>query len=177
MHSTSDMRSKTSGKARGTQASTSKAPGREPRDRPLLESALRDPPSKDPPTPADYLTAKESGFDEGEPPHASSPSSVAAEALRSAVHPARRPTEEVPGEDRLLQVGDPDVPPLENELNGEEIPGGEMTTPDQSDIDAIGRAYGVEEEGLGELHLVEEILKSRDAKRWDPQDEPAARTR
>src|SRR5262249_24973275 len=77
-----------------------------------------------------------------EPIKGQSPTAVASEALRTGVSPYKLPnTPGVPGEMKL-KGGDPDVDVLENEYSGEEMPGATTPTPDQSLVDAIGRAYG-----------------------------------
>ena len=45
-----------------------------------------------------------------------------------------------------MRVGDPDDDSLANEYVGEDLPGGSTPTPDQSNVDEIGRAYGLQEE-------------------------------
>lgn len=93
---------------------------------------------------------------------------VAAEALRTGVLPytarAGHRTE-IPGEGDTIRVGDPDDRVLANEYVGEETPGGSAPTPDQNEIDAIGRAYGLQEEGAGTLRCASEILGRRDRHR------------
>ena len=71
----------------------------------------------------------------------------------------------IPGEDETIRVGDPDDDPLANEYVGEETPGGSTPTPDQSGIDDIGRAYGVQEVDSGSLKATAEILEERDRHR------------
>ena len=95
-----------------------------------------------------------------------SPTAVAAEAMRTGVIPraARRRRSEIPSEDEIL-VGDPDLDVLANEYGGEELPGGSSPTPDQNDVDAIGRAYGVAEEDSGALRTTSELLSGRDRHR------------
>jgi Family of unknown function (DUF6335) len=78
---------------------------------------------------------------------------------------------EIPGQDRTLQAGDPDVSALEAGTVGESAPGGSTPTPDQSDVDAIGRAMGIAGEDGGELRPVAEILQKRDRRR--ARSEPA----
>jgi hypothetical protein len=99
--------------------------------------------------------------------HASSLTALAAESLRTGVAigvlPPREPA--IPGEDEMLQVGDPDVDALENAYGGEETPGGDNPTPDQDRVDDIGRAYGVNEVDSGELVTSGEILARRDRRR------------
>ena len=78
----------------------------------------------------------------------SSPTAVAAEVLRTGIVPrsARRRPQAIPSEDSTILVGDPDDLVLANEYGGENTPGGSSPTPDQNDVDEIGRAYGLQEE-------------------------------
>ena len=96
-----------------------------------------------------------------------SPTAVAIEALRSGVVPLRgwRRRESIPHEDDLICVGDPDDQGLANEYVGDETPGGSASTPDQSLVDDIGRAYGLQEEDEGELKSAGDVLTRRDKKR------------
>jgi hypothetical protein len=112
------------------------------------------------PSPEEYALAS------AEPPHAVSLTEVAAEALRTGIapHAARS---EVPGEDALLRAGDPDVDPLNSELAGDEMPGGSNQAPDQNDVDAIGRAYGLTQQDGEILRSAEEVLEKRDAQHWN----------
>src|SRR5215468_917414 len=65
----------------------------------------------------------------------SSPTAVAAEALRTGVlRGALRRRSEIPHEETIL-VGDPDDRSLDNEYVGDETPGGTASTPDQSNVD------------------------------------------
>jgi hypothetical protein len=99
-----------------------------------------------------------------------SATSVAAEALRSGVLPrgTSRRDEQLPGDEaNAIRVGDPDVSPLGNEYSGEETPGSSTPTPDQSVVDEIGRAYGVEEGATGALRSSSELLDRRDRRRRD----------
>lgn len=114
------------------------------------------------PSPEDYALAG------AEPPHSTSPTEVAAEAIRSGILPRARRAE-IPGEDAILRSGDPDVDPLSNEYNGEEIPGASNPSPDRNDVDEIGRAYGMTEQDESTLRSTEEILEQRDARRWDAE--------
>ena len=94
-----------------------------------------------------------------------SPTAVAAEALRTGVMPgANRREAEIPNEEEIL-AGDPDDLTLANEYSGENTPGGSSPTPDQNDVDEIGRAYGLQDEDSGELHSGEEVLERRDRHR------------
>jgi hypothetical protein len=94
-----------------------------------------------------------------------SPTAIVAEALRTGILPAtaaRRRVEMPRAED--LRVGDPDDSALANAYVGEETPGGTTPTPDQNDVDEIGRAYGLQEEDTGALRSAAEVLSRRD--RW-----------
>ena len=95
-----------------------------------------------------------------------SPTAVAAESLRTGVSPiATEGPAKIPGEDETIRIGDPDDDPLANEYVGEETPGGSSPTPDQSGVDEIGRAYGLQEEDSGSLRSAGEILTRRDRHR------------
>src|SRR5262249_35479618 len=107
-------------------------------------------------------------MDEASPRRPSCATAVAAEALRTGVVPCKgrktsRP--EIPHEGETIRVGDPDDRALANEYVGEETPGGSATTPDQNEVDAIGRAYGLQEEDTGALRCASEILSRRDRRR------------
>jgi uncharacterized protein DUF6335 len=67
-------------------------------------------------------------------------------------------------------VGDPDDDSIANEYVGEETPGGSNPTPDQSGLDEIGRAYGLQDEDSGgALHSGAEVLHRRDRHRQELQ--------
>ncbi len=66
-----------------------------------------------------------------------------------------------------LSGGDVDAAWQEAESTGEETPGGHAPTPDQDEVDEIGRAYGMEIPDNEELHTHDEILGKRDAHRWE----------
>lgn len=102
-----------------------------------------------------------------EPEHLLSQTAVAAEAMRTGVVGAGVPSpeEEIPGESEKIRAGDPDDETLENEYVGEDTPGGSTPTPDQGNVDDIGRVYGVQEEDSGELRTSAEILDGRDQRR------------
>jgi uncharacterized protein DUF6335 len=107
-------------------------------------------------------------MDEATPRRPSCATAVAAEALRTGVVPyVGRSTaqREIPHEGDTIRVGDPDDRALANEYVGEETPGGSATTPDQNEVDAIGRAYGLQEEDAGTLRCASEILSRRDRRR------------
>ena len=99
--------------------------------------------------------------------HDSSPTAVAAEAMRTGIMPNVRRQDEIPHEDETILVGDPDDNSLANEYVGEETPGGSTPTPDQSNVDEIGRAYGLQEEDSGALRSGAEVLERRDRRRTE----------
>ncbi|HEY7924594.1 MAG TPA: DUF6335 family protein [Vicinamibacteria bacterium] len=106
---------------------------------------------------------------DGDERHQSSPTAVAAEALRSGVMPARQKASHIPHEDETIRVGDPDDDSLANEYVGENLPGGSTPTPDQSNVDEIGRAYGLQDEDNGSLRTSREVLERRDRHRSELQ--------
>ena len=93
---------------------------------------------------------------------------MAIEALRTGVVPLRgaRRREDIP-HDEMILVGDPDDRAIYNEYVGDETPGGSSTTPDQNMVDETGRAYGLQEEDMGELHSAGEVLTRRDRRRFE----------
>jgi hypothetical protein len=98
--------------------------------------------------------------------HLDSGTAVAAEALRTGVLPeGLRRREAIPHEDETIRVGDPDDDSLANEYVGENVPGGSTPTPDQSNVDDIGRAYGLQDEDNGTLRTSREVLAHRDRRR------------
>lgn len=114
-------------------------------------------------SPEDYAIMSEGE----EPPHDETLTGIAVETLRTGVYPERA-EEQVPGEDELLRAGDPDVDPLDNLYSGEEVPGASTPTPDQNNIDEVGRFAGLsEEDGPDGLRSAAEILERRDARRWE----------
>lgn len=99
-------------------------------------------------------------------PKSLSVTAVAAEALRSGFVPtARRRPETIPHEVETILVGDPDDDALANEYVGENTPGGSTSTPDQGNVDEIGRVYGLQEEDTGALRCSAEVLARRDRRR------------
>jgi len=103
-------------------------------------------------------------------PHQQSATAVAAEVWRTGVLPAcSRRREAIPHEDDLILVGDPDDDSLANEYVGENLPGGSTPTPDQNEVDEIGRAYGVQDEDNGSLRTSSEVLARRDRRRSELQ--------
>jgi hypothetical protein len=109
--------------------------------------------------------------------HVTSPTAVAMDMLRSGTSTlaGRRRRTEIPHEDERIRVGDPDDSALANEYVGEDTPGGSTPTPDQNDVDEIGRAYGLVEEDTGALRTAEEVLSRRDRRR--PELQPPGRPR
>jgi Family of unknown function (DUF6335) len=100
--------------------------------------------------------------------HTQSPTAVAAEAMSTGVGPSKRVTHvhEAGRDSDLLQVGDSDVDPLGIAFVGDEAPGGDMSTPDQGQVDEIGHAYGVADVDDGELRGSAEVLEQRDRNRY-----------
>ena len=73
-----------------------------------------------------------------------------------------RRREAIPHEDETIRAGDPDDDSLANEYVGEDLPGGSTPTPDQCNVDEIGRAYGLQDEDNGSLRTSSEVLARRD---------------
>jgi Family of unknown function (DUF6335) len=65
-----------------------------------------------------------------------------------------------------LTAGDLDADWQSAEAVGDEAVGGHSPTPDQSLVDEIGRAVGIDEDE-GELHTSEELVAERDHNRWE----------
>jgi len=72
-----------------------------------------------------------------------------------------------------LTAGDLDAEWQEAEDSGSETPGGHVATPDQNNVDEIGRAVGMEFQDNQELRTHEEILSRRDRRRWELNKESA----
>lgn len=101
-------------------------------------------------------------------PRQRSGTAVAAEAWRKGVLPDfSRRRWAIPHEDELMMVGDPDDDGLANEYVGEDLPGGSTPTPDQCNVDEIGRAYGLQDEDNGSLRTSAEVLARRDRRRFE----------
>jgi hypothetical protein len=66
-----------------------------------------------------------------------------------------------------LTAGDVDARWQEAEDSGAESPGGHVATPDQDNVDEIGRAVGMEFQDNQELRPPEEVLSKRDRRRWE----------
>jgi hypothetical protein len=118
-------------------------------------------------------------FEQGEPAHVPSPTAVAGDAAsRGVLPPEVIPPEEpqIPHEDELLEMGDPDVSPISNAYVGDESPGFDMPTTDQDNVDVAGEAYGVAEADEGELRPAAEIVDARDRHRaFQEEPEPPER--
>jgi Family of unknown function (DUF6335) len=70
-----------------------------------------------------------------------------------------------------LSAGDLDADWMGSELSGEESAGGSVATPDQSVVDEIGRALGVEQAPSQPVTSSAEILRERARHRWDLERE------
>lgn len=114
---------------------------------------------------ADTIEPDEMADATGEPPHRDSITGVLVDALETGIIPDRGDPL-IPGEDEVLQAGDPDADVLKNEYSGEELPGGSAPTPDQNNVDEIGAVYGIPENG-GELQLGDDLIAPRDRDRWE----------
>lgn len=79
----------------------------------------------------------------------------------------QREQEEYNSVSPVLTGGDIDADWQEAEDSGEETPGGHVATPDQDNVDEIGRAVGMELQDNQELHTHAEILEKRDRHRWE----------
>ncbi|MGH9835993.1 MAG: DUF6335 family protein [Blastocatellia bacterium] len=66
-----------------------------------------------------------------------------------------------------LTAGDVDADWQNAEENGEETPGGHAATPDQNNVDELGRALGIEFQDNQELRTHTEVLAKRDRHRWE----------
>jgi hypothetical protein len=66
-----------------------------------------------------------------------------------------------------ITAGDVDANWQEAEETGAESPGGHVATPDQDNVDEIGRAVGMEFQDNQELYAPEEMLSRRDRRRWE----------
>jgi hypothetical protein len=69
--------------------------------------------------------------------------------------------------DPEMTAGDVDERWQEAEDSGAESPGGHVATPDQDNVDEIGRAVGMEFQDNQELRTPEEVLSRRDRRRWE----------
>ena len=73
---------------------------------------------------------------------------------------------ENPGADPAVTGGDPDVRWEEAQFTGDETPVGSTPTPDQAEVDQLGRAMGVTYNDDEELKIGEKE-RSRDEHRWE----------
>ena len=94
-----------------------------------------------------------------------SPTAVAAEAMATGVVPLAARRRHTGGIDPRLTGGDPDERPENAAFVGDVAPAGDMPTPDQDQVDPIGRAMGVSEEDSGALRTSSELLDKRDRHR------------
>jgi len=122
------------------------------------------PPSHVAASPEELVSARE---ESQEPAHDSSLTAVATEAAQTGVADSAALRGEFPGQDDLLMAGDPDIDPLSNEYSGEEVPGSSTPTPDQNNVDDIGRAYGLTNLDDGALVSADDLVRRRDAHRWE----------
>jgi hypothetical protein len=70
-----------------------------------------------------------------------------------------------------LSGGDVDADWSGAESSGEEAVGGSVATPDQDVVDELARALGVEQDADAEFRTAGEILRERDAHRWQQESE------
>ena len=87
--------------------------------------------------------------------------------LTPAARAMEREREEHHSTSPVLSGGDVDAAWQESSENGEESVGGSVATPDQDNVDAIGRAVGIEFQDNQELLSPEEIMAKRDRNRWE----------
>ena len=102
-----------------------------------------------------------------EPPHHVSITSILDDAVESGLSPLGRGEENISGEDDVLRAGDPDADPLLIEFSGDEAAGGSNASPDDNDVDAIGRLYGVSQARRSDLVLGDDLTAPRDRDRWE----------
>lgn len=70
-----------------------------------------------------------------------------------------------------LTGGDVDADWARAGSSGEEAVGGSVVTPDQDVVDELARALGVEQDADAELRTAGEILRERDAHRWQQESD------
>jgi hypothetical protein len=70
-----------------------------------------------------------------------------------------------------LTGGDLDADWARAASSGEEAVGGSVVTPDQDVVDELARALGVEQDADAELRTAGEILRERDAHRWQQESD------
>src|SRR6476660_2867312 len=74
--------------------------------------------------------------------------------------------QEHPGMTPAITGGDVDANWENAYFSGDEAPGGDNPTPDQEDVDDMGKALGVEYQDNEELQGSDKVVK-RDAHRWE----------
>ena len=96
---------------------------------------------------------------------APSPTAVAAEALRTGVVPlaADEPPDGSAPDDVVPTAAD--ARGERSPHSGDESAMGHMTSPENNDVDAMGRAMGIQEEDSGGLRTSSELLDARDRHR------------
>jgi len=98
------------------------------------------------------------------------PSSLDMDRRPSAASSGRKNLDESirlrPGMTPALTGGDVDADWENAYFSGDEAPGGDNLTPDQEDVDDMGKALGVEYQDNEELQGSEKVVK-RDAHRWE----------
>lgn len=72
-----------------------------------------------------------------------------------------------------LTGGDVDADWTQAHLSGEEAVGGSVATPDQDVVDELGRALGVEQDADAEVPDLDAVLRDRDRRRWQYEEEAA----
>ncbi len=70
-------------------------------------------------------------------------------------------------DNEVLRAGDPDADPLLIEYSGDEAAGGSNASPDDNDVDALGRLYGVSMADRPDLVLGDDLIAPRDRDRWE----------
>jgi hypothetical protein len=98
------------------------------------------------------------------------PSSLDMDRRASAASSGRKSLDESirqhTGMTPALTGGDVDADWENAYFSGDEAPGGDNLTPDQEDVDDMGRALGVEYQDSEELQGSDKVIK-RDAHRWE----------
>lgn len=126
---------------------------------------IKNPEDYQSPSPEEYIVVSP----DDEPPHNSSLTAVATEALRTGLYPIAR-LSEIPKEDEKLKEGDEGwVDPLENEYVGDEVLGSDMPPPGVT-VDDTLRIYGINESDSGALIAGEELWLRRDGRRWEAEE-------